>query len=175
MANTYVAIATVTVGSGGAASIDFTSIPATFTDLCIYVSARDAYTISGESTQLRIRFNGDSTNVYSDRSLYGTGSSAGSNNRSSQSYVRNTSIDTSLATASTFGNTFIYIPNYTSSNNKSISFDGVTENNATAAIAELTAGLWANSAAISSIVISSQSGSNFVQYSTATLYGIKNS
>ena len=35
MANTYVAIATVTVGSGGAASIDFTSIPATYTDLVV--------------------------------------------------------------------------------------------------------------------------------------------
>lgn len=175
MATTYEAIATVTVGSGGAADITFSSIPATYTDLVLLCSIRDAYTVSGVTTQLRIRFNGDSSNVYSDMNLYGNGSSAASYSRSSQSYVRNTSIPTSLATASTFGSTFIYIPNYGSSNNKSISFDGVTENNATEANAELTAGLWANSAAMTSIVISSQSGANLVQYSSATLYGIKNS
>jgi hypothetical protein len=175
MPTTYEAIATVTVGSGGAASIDFTSIPATYTDLTLLCSLRDAYAISGVNTQLRIRFNGDSTNVYSDRNLYGDGSTAASYSRSSQSYVRNSSVPTALATSSTFGNTIIYIPNYGSSNNKSISFDGVAENNATAANAELTAGLWENTAAITSIVISSQSGANFVQHSSATLYGIKNS
>jgi hypothetical protein len=35
MANTYEAIATVEVGSGGAADIEFTSIPGTYTDLAI--------------------------------------------------------------------------------------------------------------------------------------------
>jgi len=130
MPTTYNKIATVTVGSGGASSIDFTGIPATYTDLTLLCSLRDAYTISGVSTQLRIRFNNDATNVYSDRNLYGDGSTAASYSRSSQSYVRNTSVPTAQATSSTFGSTLIYIPNYQVSANKSISFDGVAENNA---------------------------------------------
>jgi hypothetical protein len=40
MANTYEAIATVTVGSGGATDIEFTSIPGTYTDLLIKSSLR---------------------------------------------------------------------------------------------------------------------------------------
>jgi hypothetical protein len=67
----------------------------------------------------------------------------------------------------------IYIPNYAGSSNKSVSIDSVTENNATGAYSGLTAALFASTAAITSFGIST--GSNFVQYSTATLYGIKNS
>ncbi len=71
----------------------------------------------------------------------------------------------------TFANGEIYIPNYTASVNKSVSIDSVTENNATSAIAALDAGLWANTAAITSINLNGNNG-NFVQYSTAYLYGI---
>ena len=77
------------------------------------------------------------------------------------------------ATASTFGNAEIYIPNYASSNNKSVSADFVSETNAADAIFGLTAGLWANTSAITSIKLTPAAA--FAQYSTATLYGIKNS
>ena len=75
-------------------------------------------------------------------------------------------------TASTFGNAELYIPNYTSSNNKSFSADSVTENNATAAYSQLIAGLWSNVTAITSLSLAPSSGT-FVQHSTATLYGVK--
>jgi hypothetical protein len=80
----------------------------------------------------------------------------------------------STDTANTFGNTDIYIPNYAGSANKSVSVDTVEENNGTTARALLGAILWSNTAAITALGLTPVSGS-FVQYSTATLYGIKNS
>jgi len=73
-------------------------------------------------------------------------------------------------TANTFASAEIYIPNYTSSNYKSLSVDFVGENNATTSYQYFTAGLFSNTSAITSLVIDGTD--NFVQYSTATLYGI---
>ena len=75
------------------------------------------------------------------------------------------------ATANTFNSTTFYIPNYAGSTNKSFSFDQVNENNTTAANQVLGSVLWSNTAAITSISLTSP-GYNFVQYSTASLYGI---
>jgi hypothetical protein len=62
-------------------------------------------------------------------------------------------------------------PNYTSSNFKSFSADGANEDNTTSIYMGLTAGLWSQTAAITSLTLS---GANFAQYSTFTLYGISN-
>lgn len=170
MANTYVAIATVTVGSGGASSIDFSSIPGTYTDLVLKLSART----NRASTQDGVywEYNGSTTSK-SGRALYGTGTTAGSDNKSDQYNYGATSTN---ATANTFGNMEIYIPNYTSSNNKSSSSDGVTEDNsASGNFMGLATALWSNTAAITSVSLKPLFGTSFVQYSTATLYGIKNS
>ena len=164
MANTYEIIAKVTVGSGGAANIEFTSIPATFDDVILLLSARhDASTSAGT-----ISLN-SSTSNFSYRTLYGTGSSAVSNTSSFGYFAPE-----STETANTFGNTSIYIPNYRGSTNKSISVDTVTENNATSALAGFFAILWSDTSAITSIKVTPNAG-NFVQHSTAYLYGIKNS
>ena len=161
----------VTVGVLGAASIDFSSIPSTYTDLLIKVSLRGSD--AGNYVNNRITFNG-STSGYTSKLLYGLGSSTGSLNNSVTNAVDYAAYGTgSLATSSTFGNAEIYIPNYTASTNKSLSVDAVSENNATAAIAALTAGLWSNSAAINQITITPAVGT-FVQYSTAYLYGVSN-
>ena len=168
MANTYTKIASVTVGAGGASSIDFTSIPSTYTDLCIKISGRSTSTSTGST----ITFNGSSSS-YTNKRLYGDGSAPASDSAITTG-ISNTFIDDSGFTATTFGNGEIYIPNYASSNYKSVSVDGVTENNATTALMMLTAGLWSNTAAINQVTITPALG-NFTQYSTATLYGIKNS
>ena len=171
MANTYTAIATVTVGSGGASSIDFTSIPSTYTDLCLLVSIRDNNTAGGNFQGSAMEINSDSANQ-PDIYIYGDGSSAGSGTNTGQWSWMNTGSSTALV----FSSVQLYFPNYTSSNYKSISIDGVTEQNGTSAIASLKAKIWQNTAAITSISIKSYSGSSvIVQYSTATLYGIKNS
>jgi hypothetical protein len=166
MANTYEAIATVTVGSGGAASIDFSSIPATYTDLLIKVSGRG--TTVSTVVAYEISFNSNTSN-FSSRILGGDGSTAFSY---SDQPRRVAVISSASATASTFGNDEIYIPNYAGSNNKSYSSDSVAENNATTSDVSLIAGLWSNSSSITSITLTPQSN-NFAEYSTAYLYGIK--
>jgi hypothetical protein len=177
MANTYEAIATVTVGSGGAADIEFTSIPATYTDLLVKASLRsDQNANTGEN--VRLRFNGSSASVYSGRYIEGNGSSASSVSQSAETSMLPAYGNTNNTTSNTFGNLEIYIPNYTSTTAaKSVSTDSVVETNATLAFTLLSAGLWnpVTQAAITSILIYPQIASNWVQYSTATLYGIKNS
>jgi len=159
-----VAIQTVTVGSGGAASIDFTSIPQTYTDLVVRLSGRS----TTADADMYISFNSNTAN-YSRRVLRGNGSAASSTSGSDR-YVG--TIDSSGETASTFGNWEIYVPNYTTSNNKSYSIDSVEENNATQAFQYMIAGLWSNSAAITSIKLEFIAAGTFAQYSTATLYGV---
>ena len=172
MPATYKAIATVTVGSGGAANIEFTSIPATYTDILVKYSLRGSD--AANYINNRISFN-SSTSGYSSKLLYGDGSAAGSANNSVTTAVDFSAYSTGTsATASTFSSGEAYIPNYAGSNNKSLSVDHITENNATGVITALTAGLLSNSAAITSLKITPGSGT-FAQYSTATLYGIKNS
>ncbi len=166
MPTTYEAIATVTVGAGGASSIDFTSIPATYTDLKLALSIRS----NGASEDISlISFNGNTSN-FSNKYVQGNGAAA-----SSGSIARwGGNYTASNNTANTFGNAEIYITNYAGSTAKSYSTDNVTETNGTTAYAGLTANLWNNTAAITSITLAPNTGS-YVQYSTATLYGIKNS
>lgn len=156
-------IAEVTVGAGGAASIDFTSIPGTYTDLMVVHSGRNI-------GDIKITFNGVTTG-YSRRHLYGNGSSAGSSS-GSDAYVGRTAPAT--ATANTFSNVCIYIPNYAGATNKSYSSDSVDENNGTSAYQIILAGLWSNTAAITSLSLSDYGGGGvqFTQYSSATLYGV---
>jgi len=157
-------IATVTVGAGGAASIDFTSIPATATDIMLVYSLRT--TQATVSTSISLTLNGSSTG-FTMRGLYGTGSSTAS--FTGTTYAGES--DGANATANTFSNNSLYIPNYAGSTNKSYSIDSVTESNTGTVIQMLDAGLWSNTAAINAISLVAASGT-FVQYSTATLYGV---
>jgi len=150
--------------NASAASVTFSNIPQTgYTDLKVVLSAR----CDAANTAVKIQFNGLTTNL-STRYLYGSGSAAASYTDASNIYTYENS---SSYTASTFGNAEIYIPNYTSSNAKSVSVDAVTENNATGADMALFAGLWNNTAAITSVALVSNSG-NFVANSTFSLYGL---
>ena len=170
MANTYTLIASSTVGSGGAANIDFTSIPATYTDLLVKLSGRDDR--AGESvTEVLMKFNNSTSNLTNIR-LYGNGTLAASD---SSSTGRVGVEPAPNATASTFGNFEIYIPNYAGSNYKSFSSDAVGENNATLSFNTLIAGLWSQTTAINQVTLYPASSANFVQYSSAYLYGISNS
>ena len=174
MANTFVKIASVTVGAGGASSISLTSIPATYTDLVLKCSVRGAANFNPRNFYLN--FNSDTGNNYPFRFLYSNGSSAGSSNSTSEGFTSTAwigYIPGNTATATTFGNTEIYVPNYAGSKYKSISSDAVTENNATTAFASIHAATWNSTSAITSIQLTCSNSENFAQYSTATLYGIK--
>jgi hypothetical protein len=162
---TYIQIgSTVTVGVGGAATIAFTSIPATYTDLKILISARNT---GSSSDQIWITLN-SSTTGFSNKLLYGSGTAALSG--SVARYISNLSMNN--YTVNTFGSTEAYFSNYSGSDYKSVSSDIVNENNASLSYAVLSALLWSNTAAITSITLTPEIGT-FAQHSTATLYGIK--
>ena len=171
MAITYTAIATTTVGAGGASSIDFTSIPNTYTDLLIKISTRSTVAGTGQD-DINVTFNG-STSSYSWRNLLGSGSSAISQSGGTSNIRMSAVSPNAGTTSSTFSNAELYIPNYAGSNNKSVSIDMVSEANQASTYMGLVAGLWSNSSAITQVTFTGASG-NFVQYSSATLYGIKN-
>ena len=158
-------IATQTLTSAGP-SILFSSIPNNFTDLYVLLSLRMARSTTGGAVKMRI--NGSDTN-FSWRALQGNGSGV-SNGSETDSNLFWT--DGANQTANTFGNIAIYIPNYAGSTNKSISVDAVDENNATESYQRITAGLWSNTAAITSLSWSDNSASDWVAGTTASLYGI---
>jgi hypothetical protein len=170
MANTIVPIGSVIVGSGGASSIDFSSIPSTYNDLRLVVSARTNAAAAQDNGY--ITFNGSSSS-HSYRRLYGDGSGGVGTNTASTNSI-NFIYPGATATASTFNNGELFVPNYASSSNKYWSIDSVAENNTSEAYIFLINGLWANTAAINQITISPFTGTAFVEHSSAYLYGIKN-
>jgi hypothetical protein len=165
MPNNYVLLEKITVGAAGAASVTFANIPQTgYTDLVVKVSTRGA-TNSGYSF---LSFNG-STTSYSTKALVNNGGTP-----TSASYTLSGGVvwnSQSAYTASTFASGDIYIPNYTSSNFKSFSIDSTAENNASPISAGLETGLWSNTAAITSITCTPNTG-NYAQFSTFYLYGV---
>ena len=162
-------IQTVTVGSGGAASIDFTNIPQTYTDLQIVLSGRQSST---GGTNVNMKFNGSSTSYINRDIISASGTVVSESTILGTSSIKIGFIpDNTNYTVSTFSNQLVYIPNYTSSNYKSVSTDSAMENNSTSVYFGLFAGLWSNTSAITSIALTCENG-NFVQYSTATLYGL---
>ncbi len=178
MANTYTLIASSTVGAGGAANVEFTSISSSYTDLKLVYSLRSARSGSTRD-DLKITINSDTGSNYSSKRLY----AADGTNTNSQTFsgapsdnVFAGSIPASSATSDTFGNSEMYFSNYSvSAYKKSISSDFTYENNVTDNnITGLGAMIWNNTTSeITSIKIEIISGNNFVQHSAAYLYGIK--
>jgi len=101
MANTYTLIASSTVGSGGASSIDFTSIPSTYTDLVVKLSARGDGAAFYQNC--KIEFNGV-TSSYTYRTLLAVAGTPESGSSTGNAYP----IPAATATSSTFGNTEFY-------------------------------------------------------------------
>jgi hypothetical protein len=154
-----------TLGSAQA-SIEFTSIPQDGTDLLIVISARSSTLASPET---RLALNG-STSGFSRRDLRGNGSGTPASSAGSDNYLGE--MNPSTYTSNTFSSMSLYIPNYTSSQNKSYSVEIVTENNSTDAQQRILAGLWSNTAAITSLTISAASGDTMVAGSIISLYKI---
>lgn len=174
----YNLIGTVTVGSGGAAAIAFSSIPSSFTDLKLVLSGRSMGTFSPNADYPIVTFNGVTTATYSNRIAYyadAFGARSATNANGITTAFAMGQIPGTSQTANTFGNNEIYIANYASSTNKVAAFDEVSETNGSGDFTFgvlIGAGLWSNTAAITSINITLGTGSNWAQYSTASLYGI---
>lgn len=173
MANTYKLIASSTVGAGGTSAIEFTFIPQTYTDLYLVCSLR--MTEAGTDNWGMLTFNNIGGTSNSAIYIRGNGSTAVSASGLNDYFMRGVIANGATSTASTFASNSIYIPNYTSTTtNKSVSIEGAMENNATYGYLPLAAALVTNTAAVTSIKLVPFSGT-WVQYTTAYLYGIKNS
>ena len=165
----YNLISTQTLAST-ATNITFSSIPGTYTDLLLVFS--EASSRANAIEQVNINFNGVTTSTYTSKVIYGTGATASSE-------VLTTTFlycyaNGGAQTANTFGSIQMYIPNYASTTlNKTASIDAVSENNAsTGGWQNIVAGLWASTAAITSIALTPLNGPNWNVGCTASLYGI---
>jgi hypothetical protein len=168
----FVLLEKITVGAAGASSITFSGIPQTgYTDLVVKVSMRTEQPAVVDTPIMR--FNGATTNTnLSTIRLMGNGSTASSSNPGAGLYL--TRCPGASATASTFGNIEVYIPNYTSSAFKSVSIDQVSESNTSTVdgVTSLMAGLWSSTSAINSVTILSDNAATITANSTFYLYGV---
>ena len=147
-------------------SVTISSIPNTYQDLMLIVSAR---TDSSTLTSALLRFNGDSGSNYSSTMLIGNGTSATSERYSNESFVRIGYAIGSSQLASAYASQSIHILNYANtSTNKTIIARDASDTNGSG-ITQLSAGLWRNTTAISSITYAT----SLVAGSTVTLYGIR--
>jgi hypothetical protein len=170
MANTYELISS-TVLTSTATVITFSSIPATYNDLVI----RASYRISASGNfggNPSIRFNADSSAVYSNTQIdiYGTSSSTSSNTGATSGVLQSST--SAGNTANVFTSTEIYIPNYRGTTDRPYSVFKSAEQFATSAELHPVATLYRGSAAITSITLQ---GVTFIVDSKFYLYGIKNS
>jgi len=166
MPATYEPIATTTLGSA-AATITFSGIPATYTDLRLIL----ANIMVNTGTQPRIRFNGDTATNYSITFLRGNGSTAFSG-RTSNTYIAiNDGNPAASAGVPQMSCTDIF--SYAGSTNKTCLVRSSNDKNGSGTT-ESSVGLWRDTTAINEITISEVSSNNFAAGTTATLYGIKN-
>ena len=171
MANTYVLIASNTL-STTASSVTFSSIPSTYTDLVLKVSARTDR--ANASDTIIAKFN-STTSGYSRTQIFVSGGTVGSSQTSSAANIIIGYVNGNSSTSNTFNNLELYIPSYTLSQNKPMGAIAMNEDNATNANQNTTAILWANTAAVTTIELTPETGPNFLSGSSFFLYGIKNS
>lgn len=162
MTATYEPIETKTIGTA-VASVTFSSIPQTYTDLVMVFSGSS---VSGGEDSISIQFNGDTTTNYSYTLLSGDGSSAYSNRGSSTTFIAG-----ALITHLTITNSIWNVFNYTNTTTfKTV----LARGNAPSTLVRQGVGLWRKTPeAITSWLLKPNSGQNFAVGCTFTLYGIK--
>ena len=151
------------VPSGGASSVLFSSIPASFVGLVIFGESRSTGDLG-----IRIKFNGAST-TFESRRLQADGSGVVSR-RSTTNSVGFT--NWSSSTSDVFASLKIFIPNYTSSNVKQFMVDSNTEQmSSSGTYMKLEGAQWDGTSAITSIELAPDSGI-FAEFSSFALYGV---
>lgn len=162
---TYTPLATTTVGSGGASTIDFQNISSSYTDLYIQLSV---FISSNDSVY--ISFNNNSSN-YSGFFLEGNGSTVSAGAMGDGRYIA----FPITTTANAFASVGVYVPNYAGSATKTFSTDSSMPANVSTAYLDLNTNIWSNTASINRVTFSISTGGRvFQQYSTVTIFGIKN-
>lgn len=173
-ATSYESIATVTVGSGGASDVEFTSIPGTYSHLQIRYIGRLTGSTNDTDT-FHLQFNSDTSSVYADHILAGYGSAAFAGGAANKAFIAQQYVAGGGLTASSFGAGVIDILDYANSNKfkTTRTLMGVSSN-ATTDInyAGISSGLWRSTNAITSIKITPRVN-NLAEYSHFALYGCK--
>ena len=167
----YESIATVSVGGGGSLTITFSSIPSDYTHLQVRGLMRTDR--ASTTDYLYIRFNSDTGSNYAYHRLNGNGSSAGADASSSTTAIIFDRAGAASATSGIFGGFVMDILDYDNTNKYKVtrSLGGVDTNGG--GEIHIESGLWQNTDAITTIDITSGTGSTFQQYSHFALYGIK--
>ena len=163
--NSYESISTVTVGSGGTATISFSSIPSTYTHLQLRAFTATASSITG----IKGRFNSDTGSNYAYHLIFGTGSTAGASAATGQS-----SYQPGFTSSTTQPSVFIMdVLDYANTNKYKTtrSLDGGDANGSGDIV--LYSGLWQSTSAINAMSFFLADSSNFPQYTQFALYGIK--
>lgn len=168
---TYTLISSNVLASS-AASVTFSSIPATYTDLVLRVSIRTDAAVSNDT--LLVKFNNDSSTLYSTTLLRGSGTATSSSTLSTQPLINARQINGNTSVSNTFSSTEIYIPSYTVSQSKPSSIFFAQETDVTGAFIGSIAALYRSNTAISRIDLTPQTGPNFLSTSSFYLYGISN-
>ena len=164
MPSTYEAIATNTLGSA-AASVTFSSISGTYTDLVLVFNGAASGTVD-----LLMRVGNGSVDTgsnYSATYLYGSGSVAGSYRYTTQTSLY---LDYSAALTTTFES--VYLMNLMNYANTTTYKTILVRPNTPSRYVEAGVGLWRSTSAINTIELRPTSGT-FATGSTFTLYGIK--
>jgi hypothetical protein len=156
--STYTPIANYTA-TGSQANYTFSSIPSTYTDLILVMSGT-----ASSNGYNQVQFNSDTGLNYSQTYLYGDGSTAGSGRNSNIAYI-----NTGYNTTGTINATNLHIMNYS---NATTYKTALTRDSSSGIQSAAFVGLWRNTAAITSIKITAQSG-NYTNGYTMTLYGVK--
>ena len=177
-ANSYESISTVSVGAGGQATISFTSIPSTYKHLQIRYTARAAGSVAYDFP--RIRFNSDTASNYSWHVLRGDGNSATAAAGATQTTGYLPAITGATAASNIFGVGVTDVFDYTATNKaKTVRVLGGYDANGVAAFnISLSSSAWYKNTssvyeAINRIDLTVDGGSNFAEYSSFALYGIK--
>jgi hypothetical protein len=166
-------LATTTVGSGGTSTITFSSIPQTYTHLQIRAIARENSGAGTAINDLFVRFNSDSGANYRYHYLRGSNTTSSAGTAGSQTYAWALGAPQAGSTANVFSAGICDILDYTNTNKYTTTRSIVgTDLNTTSGIVDFISNLWLNTAAITSITITT-GGNNFAQYSSFALYGIK--
>jgi len=172
VSTSYESIQTVSVGSGGTSSIDFTSIPSTFKHLQIRGIGR--LSDSGTAEDMRMQFNADTgSNYIRVHYLYGDGSGAFAGSGTTNSYITLFRMTANTATSGVFGTMVLDLLDYQNTNKYKTTkaLAGFDRNGAGEIFLE--SGAYMSTNAVSSIKLYSNSASNFLQYTQFALYGIK--
>ena len=173
MYGSFESIATVTVGSGGAANIEFTSIPGTYQHLQLRGVIRGEYAALNDDAFV-LRLNNDSGSNYAHHRLTGSGASATAGSGASATLIDYIfDAPGSTATANVFGAYIVDILDYASATKATTvrGFVGYDRNGG--GNVRLVSGLWTSTSAVTQVSLVNALSRDAEQYSTLALYGIK--